>query len=210
MNDNGQRASFLQRPVAIVTLVAGVIGTATGAVTLYGLFHSHHKSDRDVSINATGPTAPPTTEDASARRIDACVRNHGLTQTIQKEQVETDRVLVRQCAWPPAVGAAPDGYAEIALAIGTGPGKSEAEGLTVSNTFTTECQNLELTYLFSFMGTFVPNRPFRISKGEIRRVEDGSIWKPRTDTEASIYTPRRDQSLVMSNTRYRFDTARCV
>ena len=190
---NENRKPFLERPVAIVGLIASIIAIATGAVTLLGLFRDDDGTD-----------------DSPSAKIEACMRTHGLATALQREEIAADRILTRQCVWPPPVGAAPDGYTQIALAIGTGPGKSEAEGLTVANRFDTECQTIELSYLFNNMGTFTAVRPFRLSKGEIRRVEDGSVWRPRSDAETAVFTPRRDQSIVMSNSRYRFDAAQCI
>ena len=110
----------------------------------------------------------------------------------------------------PPPGAAPDGFTEITVASRQGPGRSEAEGLTVADVFTSSCDDIEARYLFDNMGTFVPEQPVRLTKGEIRRVEGGSIWVPRSNTEASIYSPRRDESTVLSAARYKLDSARCL
>ena len=201
--------AFLQRPSVIVSLLAGLVAIVTGLLTITGALSDDPELPPPTTGTSTPTTSPPTT-DASAARIDACVRGHGLAQTVIKETISTDRILIRQCAWPPPVGAAPDGYTQIALAIGPGPGSSEAEGLTVTNLFSSECQTLELSYLFNNQGRFAPSRPFRISKGELRRVEDGSVWQPRSPSEASIYATKRDQFLVLANLRYQLDAARCV
>lgn len=204
------REQFLQRPSVIVSLLAGLVGIATGVLTLTGALSGGTNDRTTTTLSpATSSSTSPALDTASAR-IDACMKGHGLAQTIQKDTIATGRILVRQCVWPPPVGAAPDGYTQIALAIDSGPGRSEAEGLTVANLFSSECQNIELSYLFNNQGTFTPSRPFRVSKGEIRRVEDGSVWRPRSDAEASTYSARRDQFIVLSNMRYQFDTARCV
>jgi hypothetical protein len=58
------------------------------------------------------------------------------------------------------------------------------------------------------MGTFVAEATFRLTKGEVRRVEGGSIWLLRTNEESEIYSPRRDEFVVISNRRYQIDTAR--
>jgi hypothetical protein len=119
-------------------------------------------------------------------------------------------VLFQACAWPPAPGADGDGFSEITVASGPGPGASESEGLTVTDTFRSGCAELELKYLFDNQGSFVADRPFRIAKGELRRVEDGSRWTPRTEAEADIYTPVAHEFVVLSNRRYRLDLARCI
>jgi hypothetical protein len=91
-----------------------------------------------------------------------------------------------------------------------GPGQSEAEGLTIADVFTTECRDIKVTYLFDNQGTFVVEKPVLLTKGEIRRIEGGSIWQPRTAEEVSIFTLRRDESIVLSKGRYILDSVRCV
>lgn len=100
------------------------------------------------------------------------------------------------CESPPPPEAGSDGYTEITVASGPGPGQSEAEGMTVADVFTTHCQDLEVKYLFDNMGTFVAEQPFELSKGEARRVEGGSVWSPDDPREATLYEPRRDESML--------------
>lgn len=82
--------------------------------------------------------------------------------------------------------------------------------MTVADVFTTNCQDIEVKYLFDNMGTFVPEQPFELSKGEVRRVEGGSVWSPSSPREAALYEPGRDESIAMSAGRYELDSARCV
>lgn len=186
---------FLERPTAVVTLIAGVLGIVTAAVTLPGLF------------DGDGGTSGG---EGKQEKIDACVSQHGLTRSIEEKEVSAARVVFRGCTWPPPPGAENDGFWEITVASGQGPGASEAEGLTVADTFTTTCRDIEARYLFDNMGTFVSEQPVRLTKGEIRRVEGGSVWSPRNEQEASVYALGRDQSIVLSAARYKLDTARCT
>ena len=184
---------FLERPTAVVSLIAGILAIATTGATLLGVFDGDDGG-----------------EESRSERIDQCVAEHGLPGPREKEKISTGRVVFRGCAWPPPPGAENDGFSEITVASGEGPGTSEAEGLTVSDVFTTTCRDLEVRYLFDNMGTFVPEQPIRLSKGEVRRVEGGSVWTPRTREEASLYAPGRDQAIVLSALRYKLDDARCV
>jgi TIR domain len=145
----------------------------------------------------------------SQERVDACIDDHGLSESSERDQVAEGRVVFRGCAWPPPPGAENDGFSEIAVASNEGPGDSEAEGLTVADTFTTTCDDIEAGYLFDNMGTFV-TEDVRLTKGEVRRVEDGSIWTPTTRLERELYTPARDQFIVLSNARYSLDVAQCI
>jgi hypothetical protein len=64
--------------------------------------------------------------------------------------------------------------------------------------------------VFNNQATFVPDEPVLLSKGEVRRVEGGSVWNPSDDAEAAEFSHGRDESIVMSNHRYVIDKARCV
>ena len=189
MTTESGRESFLHRPLAIVSLIAGVLGIVTAIVTLGGLFNN--------------------SDEERQAKVESCMAEHGLSTRTETQEIDSNRVF-RACVWPPPFGADGDGFTEITMSSGEGPGRSEAEGLTVANVFTTECRDLELVYLFNNMGSFIAEEPIRLSKGEIRRVEGGSIWQPRTAREASIYSPGRDQSVILSNLRYTIDTARCI
>ncbi|MGH9027891.1 MAG: toll/interleukin-1 receptor domain-containing protein, partial [Acidimicrobiia bacterium] len=118
-------------------------------------------------------------EPSPQERIESCVDDHGLESAAVREDVAEGRFLFRGCSWPPPAGGENDGFTEIAVASTDGPGESEAEGLTVADTFTTSCDDIEVGYVFDNMGTFV-TEDVRLTKGEVHRVEDGSIWTPRT------------------------------
>lgn len=65
-----------------------------------------------------------------------------------------------------------------------------------------ECPDQEVTYLFDNQVSLVPEQPVRLTKGEVRRVEGGSV--------ATGVEPGRDQFVVLSSLRYTLDGARCV
>lgn len=184
---------FLHRPVAIVSLIGGILGIVTGAAGVFGLFSSDQPSGGGADA-----------------KIEQCMAAHGLSNPQTRREMGPDRLLFRACAWPPPFGAESDGFMEITAVRRSGPGNSEAEGLTAADVVTSECRDLEIVYLFDDMGTFVVDDPIRISKGEIRRVEGGSVWHPRNAREASVYTPRRDEVIVMANERYKLDRVRCI
>ena len=135
---------------------------------------------------------------------------HGLSNSIVRTETAPGQVFFRGCVWPPPLGAELDGLTEIAVASLDGPGQSEAEGLTIVDVFTSSCRTIEVRYLFASQGTFSADQPIRLQVGEMRRVEGGSIWMPRNEPEASRFSPRRDQSVILGNTRYELDTARCI
>ena len=142
--------------------------------------------------------------------VDQCMSEHGMSRPAERRDVAAGRVLFRACESPPPPGAASDGYTEITVASGPGPGQSEAEGMTVADVFTTSCRDIEVKYLFDNMGTFVTEQPVLLSKGEVRRVEGGSVWSANSEREDALYMPGRDESIVMSAGRYQLDSARCV
>lgn len=188
--------SFLQRPLAVVSLVGGVLGIVVAGLALVtGIF---------------GPLRSPDSGSDVRPKVEMCMRSHGLSQATEKKTFEEGRVLFRACSWPPPQGAGTDGFSEITLASSNGPGESEAEGLTVADVYTTECRDIEVVYLFDNQGTFVVEQSLRLTKGEVRRVEGGSVWQPRSEDEAAIFQPRRDEFIVMSNSRYIPDSARCI
>jgi len=195
-SDPGASRPFLERPIAIVTLVGGLLGTVTVVLALAGLPSGSSDDGNDGA-------------DTPAARIDRCVAHHGLRAARDKDRLAPDRIVFRGCVWPASLGVAEDGFFEITSLSRPGPGRSEAEGLTVADVLTTPCRDIEVRYLFDNMGTFVPEQPVQLTKGEIRRVEGGSIWTPRNETEAAEFTPGRDQFTVLSAGRYRLDSARC-
>ncbi len=190
MSEAQSGKKFLERPLAVVTLIASLLGIATAVVTLSGIAGGDENGKLD--------------------RIGECISEHGLAQASERKDVAEGRVLFRACEDPPPPGAASDGFTEITVASNLGPGESEAEGLTIAEVFTSTCRDIEASYLFDNMGTFVPEQPVRLTKGEVRRVEGGSIWFPRDEQEAQIYAPGRDEFIVMSAGRYKLDSARCV
>ncbi len=159
-------------------------------------------------------TSGGTQRDDAVERVRACMDTHGLSKASTKRVLSGDNepyeAVFQACTWPPAPGADGDGFSEITVTTSDGPGRSEAEGLTVFNRFSSQCAALELKYLFGNQERLVAQKPFVVSKGELRRVEDGSLWRPRTSAEASIYTPGRDEFGVLSNRRYQLDFARCA
>jgi len=196
-----QGSSFLHRPTAIVTLIGGVVGIVSAVIGIVVAI-----SGNDHSANGNSPS-----QDKSDGAVERCMVAHGLERAHEKNEGGTaGTVLFRQCSWPAASGAEADGYGEVAVTSYDGPGTSEAEGMTVADVVRSTCRDVELIYLFDNQGTFVQEEPIRLSKGEIRRVEGGSLWFPQSSSEASRFKPGRDESMVMSNGRYRVDSARCV
>lgn len=180
---------FLERPLALVALGGGLLGIVTAVLTLIKF---------------------PSSEESTQQRINFCKDKHGLSYSVMRDEITSDQLLFRGCVWPPPSGANNDGFTEITVTSHDGPGESEAEGLTMADVFTSSCRDIEVKYLFASQGTLVAEQPFRLTKGEMRRVEDGSIWMPRNEEEAALYSARRDESVVLSNTRYGVDTARCI
>ncbi len=180
---------YLERPVAVVTLIGGVIGICTFVLSVSG-FSPNRKNAQE--------------------RIEVCKGAHGLSSSITRVETNPGQVLFSGCVWPPPFGADSDGFTEITVASRNGPGQSEAEGLTVADVFTTSCKAIEANYRFSSQGSFVADEPIRLATGEIRRVEGGPIWMPRNAQEAASFSPRRDESVILSNTRYELATVRCI
>ena len=184
-----EEKKFLERPLAVVALVGGVVGVLGTGVAIY--------------VSLAGLAAgQPTSADPTARVTD-CIKAHGLEKASEGKDLGDGRWYFRACAWPAPTGANGDGFTEITVREEAGPGASEAEGMTDTHVFTTTCRDLEVHYLFDNQGTFVPEQPVVLTKGEVRRVEGGSVV-------ANAMTPGRDQSIVLSNHRYQFDSVRCT
>ena len=182
----GER-KLLERPLAVLALVGGTLGVVATAIGIFG------------NLADAAPTAPG----GDGARIADCVRAHGLAQSSERRDEGDGRWYFRACAWPAPTGAGGDGFSEVTVCTFDGPGVSEATGMTVAHVLTSTCRDLEVGYLFDNQGTLVPEQPVRLTKGETRRVEGGSILTP---AEA----PGRDQSVVLSSARYQLDTVRCV
>ncbi len=183
-----EEKKFLERPLAVVALVGGALGVVA---TIIGIYAS-------LTAGAPTPTGP-----ADSARVAECVRAHGLAQVSERRDAGEGRWYFRACAWPAPTGAAADGFSEITVRTEPGPGESEATGMTVAHTFTSACRDLEVGYLFDNQGTLVPEQPVRLTKGETRRVEGGSIV-------SGAPAPGRDQFVVLSAARYSLDSVRCV
>lgn len=193
--------SFLHRPTAIVTLVGGVVGIVSAVIGIVVAVSGNDDSGNDRPPNQDGPDAA----------VERCMVAHGLDRAFEKNEGGTaGTILFRQCSWPAPNGAEADGYAEVAVTSYDGPGQSEAEGLTVADVIRSKCRDVQLVYLFDNQGTFEQEEPINLSKGETRRVEGGSLWFPQNQDEASRFKPGRDESIVMSNGRYKLDSARCL
>ncbi len=184
-----EQRSFLERPLAVVALVGGVLGAVGTVVAIV------------TSLGAVAPDQPR--DDLAQARVSACVSAHGLTEPSQTQQLDEGRWYFRACSWPAPAGAGADGFSEITVFTEAGPGTSEAEGLTVAHVLTSSCRDLEVAYLFESQGTFVPEQPVRLTKGEVRRVEGGSVVP-------DAVRPGRDQFVVLSSGRYQLGSARCV
>ncbi len=183
-----EERKFLERPLAVVALIGGALGVVA---TIIGIYAS-------LSTTAPAPAAP-----TDSVRVAECVRTHGLAQASERRDAGEGRWYFRSCAWPAPTGAAADGFSEITVRAEPGPGESEATGMTVAHIFTSTCRDLEAGYLFDNQGTLVPEQPVRLTKGETRRVEGGSIV-------TGAPAPGRDQFVVLSGARYNLDTVRCV
>ena len=192
-----QEKPFLERPLAIVTLVGGVLGLLGTGVGIYTGLAAANRGDPTPPAAASSPAVALS----DSARVAECQRTHGLAQPSEKREAGEGQWYLRACAWPAPDGASPDGFSEITLRSEPGPGQSEAEGMTVADIYTSTCRELEVTYLFNNQGTFVPEQPVRLGKGEVRRVEGGSI--------VAGSPAGRDQSVIYSSGRYRFDSVRC-
>ena len=199
-------SSFLHRPTAVVTLISGVVGIASAVIGIVVTFSGDDNSGSEKPPNQAGQVKP----DAAAEPVEHCMVEHGLERAYEKNEGGTaGTILFRQCSWPAPNGAQTDGYAEVAVTSFDGPGQSEAEGMTVADVVRSTCRDVQLVYLFDNQGTYVQEEPVTLSKGEIRRVEGGSLWFPTSPSEASRFKPGRDESMIMSNGRYKLDSARC-
>lgn len=192
---DGQNDGFLKRPQAVIALVGGVVAIIGGIVAI---------------IVAVRPgSAPPPEPDRAQAAIASCMAGHGLSTTRVQEQIPPNRAEYRGCSWPAPAGADGDGFFQVTVVDSPGPGKNQAEGMTTAQTFSSTCQHLRLSYRFFDQGTFVEDRPRDLAKGEILRVEDGSVWHAADPDQASSFSLSVDQSIMMSNARYELDAVDC-
>ncbi|MGC5224731.1 hypothetical protein ACPW96_19370 [Micromonospora sp. DT81.3] len=178
-----------------MTLIGGIVGIVAAVV--------------GIGVALRG-SAPDSGQDEGGSHLENCMVAHGLERAFERTDGAPGVVLFRQCNWPPPAGADADGHSEIQVTSRDGPGESEAEGLTIADFIFSQCRDIEFIYLFNNQGNMTQEAPVIISKGEIRRVEGGSLWFPEAAIDASEFQPGRDQSIVLSNTRYEIDSARCI
>ena len=107
-----EQRSFLERPLAVVALVGGVLGAVGTVVAIV------------TSLGAVAPDQPR--DDLAQARVSACVSAHGLTEPSQTQQLDEGRWYFRACSWPAPAGAGADGFSEITVFTEAGPGTSEA------------------------------------------------------------------------------------
>ena len=193
---DGKGDGFLKRPQAVVALAAGIVTIIGGTVAIVVAFRP-------------GSGGPPDTAQAA---ISSCLAGHGLTNTREHEQISVSdgAAVYRGCSWPAPAGSDGDGFFQVAVIERPGPGNNQAEGMTTAQTFTSTCQHLRLNYRFLNQGTFVEDRPRDLAKGEILRVEDGSVWHPIDPDQAAIFELSVDQSMMMTNARYELDAVQCA
>jgi hypothetical protein len=99
-------SSFLHRPTAVVTLIAGVAGIASAVVGIVVAFSGNDNSSSEKSSGQDKPDAA----------VERCTVEHGLERAYEKNEGGTaGTILFRQCSWPAANGAEADGYAEVAV-----------------------------------------------------------------------------------------------
>ncbi len=136
-----------------------------------------------------------------AARIAACERGHGMSAAnvtrgprpgeteLTRSQLAPDfpgaalefaQTTYASCAWPPPIGADPDGYRAITVTTTNGPGKDDASGRDFEDVIESPCKQLELYYEEEFMGVQTPWHPFRAAMRD--------IWAPASSGPQYTFT----------------------
>jgi hypothetical protein len=140
-----------------------------------------------------------------AEQLRLCRQDHGLTKSYEEFAGEGDVRVFAACEWPPPAYADGDGYSEITVVSGEGPLPDEASGANMLNRIRATCETLELVYVFGSQGAFETLPPFLASAGAVVTYE-GDPW----EGPAPYPYPESDEIVVLKNSKYLLDTAKCT
>ena len=140
----------------------------------------------------------------NAGEVRQCMADHSLKKTHQDHLREDETRIFRACDWP-ALGGSGDGYNEITVTFGVGPGKSESTGANHADLVAATCSKIEFAYQYGSVGNYTNVKPFTVSTGNVVTFE-GETW----DGADPAPYPASNEIVVVHNTRAVLDTARCV
>ena len=139
-----------------------------------------------------------------SEQIRACLQAHGLSNAQDEFEEDSARVF-GSCEWPPPEYAQGDGYSEIRVVSGTGPGLSEASSANFVDRIRATCNQIEVRYFYGKMGTYERFEPFTVSAGAVV-LYTGREWTG----DAPYPYPEADEVVVVRNASAGLDSARCV
>lgn len=141
----------------------------------------------------------------AAEQIRACERQHGMSSAREERQQGRKRIFAA-CEWPPPDYATHDGYSEVRVTFGDGPGDSEASGATDLDRLRPTCRRVKVAYSFGTQGDYDRYEPFVVDLGEVVQGRGGEPWRG----EAPYPYPERDEIVIVNDGDLSLDTARCL
>lgn len=154
------------------------------------------------------PVQPARQEAAS--RVSACEAMHKMRSANQVERQSGAPVEFKHCEWPPSSVADADGFWEIIVASESGPGDSEASGMSEADRVNGPCESFLVTYDYAHMGDSRHLKPFAVAKGEVYITDynlGGVAW---TDDRSLLpFYPSRDEAVVLTSSHYGLADAAC-
>lgn len=140
-----------------------------------------------------------------ATGLQRCLQQHHLSRAHER-QGESSSLTFASCEWPAPSYADADGFSEIRITYGEGPGESESSDSNVLDRISSNCARLELAYSFGYQGDSRREEPFTANRGDVLSAFTGRRW----DGNTPYPYPRRDEIVVVRNSHIDLDEARCV
>jgi hypothetical protein len=172
------RWSALGKVEKAIAITGAVLALPVTAVAAWQVVSGDDGSDPP-------PTPTPTaTTVERAQAVRACERLHGMTRASDRRRARAERhgsafdataYRWRNCAWPPPVGAEPDGYSEYVQEQVYDPAIIEAEN-PIDDVWYGDCERFEVQLLAVKTGAALPFT-VRVAVGE-RRYLDNSEAPP--------------------------------
>ncbi|MEV7136205.1 hypothetical protein AB0N24_25425 [Arthrobacter sp. NPDC093128] len=157
-------------------------------------------------------------DETTADRVAACRKAHDLQQDRQQKQ-DGNQTLFVSCTWPPTSGVtATDGYAQIAVQSGQGPGKSEMTGASYVDTVRPSCSRVELTYTYAKMGQQDIGSAIKADTGSIFQVSGTKYpenptsknWEPGDNGPKTSIFAKPNEIIIVRNMSYTLFDAKCI
>lgn len=209
----GSGASFKSRLLAF--LAGGVVSTGilSGAVGLLQPF---------ISAQIDAPVVV-------AEQVRRCAELHGMKNTsdVIHDKLPSNPALTRSsphksrfrsCDWPPRPGASKDGFMEIVVTHGLGPGAFQDPFTSYADRINASCDRFKVTYqVFRFVGGEAQlSQPFEIQKGDVVGLDLTNVrdsWPtslPKDYPTDELPPPSPDEAILLHDDKHVINSLSCV